>query len=69
MDDATPARSPQLAHWLARLDAGWRPNRRLRRMGYAERAAFFGVTAEEYLREIRPRLAGSTCRDSLPTGR
>lgn len=40
---AQSGRCARLADWL---DAGWRPNRHLRRMTYAERATFFGVTAE-----------------------
>jgi hypothetical protein len=51
-----PTRSPRCAWWLAQLDAGWSPNRRVRAMGYSEAARFFGVYLWEYLNVLAPRL-------------
>ncbi len=51
-----PEPSPKLKRWIARIKAGWRPNRRIRQMGYDEKAEFFGVYLWEYLNVIAPML-------------
>ena len=50
------APSPRLLYWLARIDAGWRPNKRVRREGYHGAAERFGVYIWEYLNVIAPTL-------------
>lgn len=51
-----PEPSPALEKWVVRLRDGWRPNRRVRDMGYAERAEFFNVYLWEYFHVIYPLL-------------
>ena len=51
-----PEPSLALTHWLQQLDAGWRPNKRIRTMGYHEKAEFFGVFLWEHLNVLSPRL-------------
>lgn len=46
--------SPRVAHWLDRFAAGWRPNRRIRQMGYYGAAEFFGVTIWEWRNVLWP---------------
>lgn len=41
---------------MPRINAGWRPNRRLRSMGYHESAEYFGVYIWEYLNVLYPLL-------------
>ena len=53
---APPIPSPKLAAWVQRIARGWRPNRRVRAMGYHEAAEFFDVYIWEYLNVIRPAL-------------
>lgn len=55
-NEPPPAPSAGLVKWLARIEAGWRPNRRIRAMGYHERAEFFGVYIWEYLNVLYPML-------------
>ena len=39
-----PRLSPRCSWWLVMMtEFNWRPNRRVRRMGYYERAGFYGV--------------------------
>jgi hypothetical protein len=38
-----PEPSPAAIKWLRKINAGWRPNRRVRGMGYYERAEFYNV--------------------------
>ena len=54
--------SERCRYWEARIRAGWRPNRRIRTMGYEEAAAFFGVYNGEYVTVLAPLL-----RDPCPT--
>jgi len=54
--DAPPTPSPRLVYWQARIDAGWRPNKRISKMGYYNAAEFFGVWIWEYINVIAPRL-------------
>ena len=51
-----PQSSPRLAYWIARIEAGWRPNRRISRMGYDEAAAFYGVYLWEYFNVLWHKL-------------
>jgi len=53
-----PEPTPALAKWMAKIKAGWRPNIRIRRMGYHSRAEFFGVYIWEYYHVIYPALKG-----------
>jgi hypothetical protein len=47
-----------LAWWLERINGEeqWRPNRRVRLMGYDEKAEWFGVYLWEYLEVLAPLL-------------
>lgn len=49
-----PERSARCAWWAAKIQAGWRRNRRLGGMGYHEAARFFGVYIWEYINVISP---------------
>lgn len=52
-----PEPSPGLVKWLAKIADGWRPNRRIRSMGYYSAAEFYGVYIWEYLHVISPALS------------
>lgn len=55
--DPPPEISPRCAWWAAEISAGrFRPNQRVRRMGYDPAAEFFGVYIWEYLNVLRPLL-------------
>ena len=54
--DKPPEQSARCTWWLARFDAGWRPNRRISGLGYYGAAIFYGVWIWEYLNVIAPRL-------------
>lgn len=54
--DPPPQRTEKAAEWLRRIEAGWRPNRRVRKMGYHEAARFYRVYIWEYLNLIAPAL-------------
>ena len=49
-----PERSARCVEWLDRIAAGWRPNRRVRSMGYYYAADFFGVYIWEYMHVLSP---------------
>lgn len=49
-----PEQSARAKYWLERLNAGWRPNRRIRQFGYHEAAKFFGVYIWEYINVLSP---------------
>ncbi len=49
-------RSSRCEWWVKKIEAGWRPNRRISMMGYYESARFFGVFIWEYLHVIAPML-------------
>jgi hypothetical protein len=51
-----PERTARCEAWLARIAGGWRPNKRVGKMGYAEASEFFGVYIWEYRNVIRPAL-------------
>ena len=52
-----PKLSDRCTWWVARIEAGWRPNRRISGAGYSGSAAYYGVYIWEYLNVISPRLA------------
>lgn len=49
-----PEPSANCEKWVARIKDGWRPNRRIRAMGYYDSARFFGVYIWEYINVIWP---------------
>ncbi len=51
-----PERSARCAWWIAAIVNGWRPNKRIRALGYYCAAEWFGVYIWEYLNEIYPCL-------------
>jgi hypothetical protein len=51
-----PERSPRCWYWLKQIENGWRPNKRVRSMGYHERADFYGVWIWESINVIDPKL-------------
>jgi hypothetical protein len=55
--DQPPEPSTRLQWWLDRITAGWRPNRRIRAMGYDESADWFGIYIWEWTNVLWPRLA------------
>lgn len=52
--DPPPEPSLKLGKWIAKLKARWRPNRRIRSMGYHEAAEYYGVYIWEYINVISP---------------
>ena len=50
--DPPPEQSPRCAWWLARIAAGWRPNRRIRTLGYHESSEWYGVYIWEFANVI-----------------
>lgn len=53
-----PEPSPRCTFWYQRIKEGWRPNKRIRGMGFQEAAEFYGVYIWEYFHIIRPLLNG-----------
>jgi hypothetical protein len=51
-----PEGSPRCAWWVARIEAGWRGNRRVRSMGYYSCSEYFGVYIWEWLHVLSPLL-------------
>jgi hypothetical protein len=49
-----PAPSARCAYWVAAINGGWTPNRRVSAMGYHEKADFFGVYIWEYINVLSP---------------
>jgi hypothetical protein len=47
-----PEPSARLLYWRERFAKGWRPNIRIAKMGYHEKAEFYGVYIWEYLNEL-----------------
>lgn len=47
-----PQISPRAMWWMERIAGGWRPNKRVRSMGYDEASAYYGVYIWEYLELI-----------------
>lgn len=56
-----PELSPRCQWWVERISAGWRPNKRIRTMGYYSSAWYFGVYIAEYLQVLSPLLNGGRC--------
>jgi hypothetical protein len=55
-----PERSARCIEWVEKIQSRWKPNRRIRGMGYHEAAEWFGVYIWEYLHVIRPLLYGNS---------
>ena len=51
-----PEISARCQWWMARIEAGWYPNNRIRTFGYDEAAVFYGVYIWEFLNVIAPLL-------------
>ncbi len=51
-----PDPSRKCVWWQHRIRLGWRPNRRIRSLGYYSAAEFYGVYIWEYLNVICPLL-------------
>lgn len=52
--------SDRCKFWLAEIKAGWKPNKRIRALGYYSSARWFGVYIWEYLNVINPILYGTS---------
>ena len=52
-----PKMSPRCTWWVDRIADGWRPNKRIRKMGYDEAAEYYGVYIWEYLNVLKGLLA------------
>ena len=57
-NDAPHERSARCMFWIDRIKAGWRPNRRVRSMGYYALAEYLGVYIWELIFLISPFLRG-----------
>lgn len=51
-----PEPSGALTCWLDKIKAGWRPNKRVRGMGYHESSEFYGVYIWEYINVLSPAI-------------
>lgn len=49
-----PEPSPKLLRWVERIEAGWRPNRRIQQMGRDACSGFYDVYQWEYLYVLLP---------------
>lgn len=56
--DPPPVPTPRLLAWVRKIESGWRPNRRIRQMGYHTASEFYGLYIWEYLNVILPALDG-----------
>lgn len=54
--DPPPERSPRCTWWIDRIRAGWRPGKRVARLGYYCAATYYGVYIWEYLHVLSPLL-------------
>jgi hypothetical protein len=52
--DPPPEPSEACTKWVERIRNGWRPNRRIRFMGYDSSAEFYGVYIWEYIHVLCP---------------
>lgn len=52
--DPPPGPTASLTKWMERIRCGWRPNKRIRQMGYHESAEFYRVYIWEYLNVLMP---------------
>lgn len=55
--EAPSERSPRCSYWLSKIEAGWRPNRRIGQLGYYSAARWFGVYVWEYVTVLAPALS------------
>lgn len=55
-DKPPPEQSPGLRKWIAKVNAGWKPNRRLSQMNYYTAAEYYKVYLWEYLNVLWPLL-------------
>lgn len=55
---APPELSARCLWWENRIHAGWRPNKRIRSMGYFEASAYFGVHIWEWINALSPLISG-----------
>lgn len=53
---APPSLSARCRYWVARIDAGWRPGKRIRMLGYYGAATYYGVYIFEWLYVLSPLL-------------
>ena len=53
-----PERSSNCMEWMEKIASGWRPNKRIRQMGYHEAANFFGVYIWEFANVLLPAMKG-----------
>ena len=44
--------SARCTYWVKKIAAGWRPNKRINKLGYSEAAQYFGVYVSEYINVI-----------------
>lgn len=65
-DTAPPHPTPILEHWLFNIEKGWRPNNRVRKMGYHDSARFYKVYIFEYLYRIKPILEEAVKQHNQP---
>lgn len=54
-----PVLSPRCDWWVARINGGWRRNRRLGGWGYYESAEYFGVYIWEWINVLSPLLTAA----------
>lgn len=55
-NDPPPTPTDKCVMWQAKIDGGWRPNKRIRSFGYQEAAEFYGIYIWEYFNVIAPLL-------------
>jgi hypothetical protein len=48
-----------MTYWANRIRQGWRPNRRIRAMGYDESAHWYGIYIWEQMHTLQEALAAS----------
>ncbi len=62
-----PERSARCQFWVDRINAGWRPNKRINKMGYYESSDYYGVYIWEYINVLSPLLLATRSQlESLP---
>lgn len=54
--EAPKEHSARCLYWEDRIRRGWRPNKRIRGMGYSTSSEFYGIYVWEYLNVICPLL-------------
>jgi hypothetical protein len=54
--DPPPTRSARCAWWVERIEAGWRPNRRIATLSYEAAAPYYGVWMWEWIHVLHPLL-------------